>query len=731
MRLVPSGRGSFRAAAASITATLALVAASLATTPAGASTPSPGTYTNPVSKTFADTFADPSIIRGRDGWWYAYGTSDPLRSGEAAHVLPTARSQDMVTWSFVGDAFTAANRPTWAAADSSFWAPDIRYFAGSYHLYFVATQTTVTNEPNDNAIGVATAPTPAGPWSDSGAPVVGPRHGPGGVGDFKWTFDPAEFTAPDGSRYLYYGSYYGGIWVTRMSADGLHAVGTPTMAAIDNKYEGAYVVRHGSYYYLMASSGDCCAGPTTGYSVFTGRSTSPLGPFIDANGVSMTASRTGGSIVITPNGNNWVGTGHNAVATDAAGQDWLVYHAIDHNNPYLNEPFGINRRPMLIDRLDWIGGWPVVRAGQYASQGPQPAPATSTPPRQAVFGDLRVRAAVRTDPARNAPVTGTYITFGGTGTRADVFIHQGTSSLVMVVRRGTSVISAAATPLPAAFAPSDWHDLAVEARGSQLTATVSDDGLHDPLAMTSVALPAGLTGGRHVGALTGSWAGPVADLTAAPLYQPVTKRVSVPSVGPVDPAYSDDFNATTLSPDWSWVRTPDGQETGGSFVWPTQNADLFKDNNSASVLLRNAPPGDYTVETKLAIDLGVDTVRNFQQAGLIAYVNDDNYLRFDHVAIWNTRQTEFGKEMPYAGQIAYGSMTVGPPADVTWLRLTKRTSALTGEQTFRASISRDGRHWTWGGSWTLPADAVVRIGLVSHGGTGATALFDYFRVHRP
>jgi arabinan endo-1,5-alpha-L-arabinosidase len=65
-----------------------------------------------------------------------------------------------------------------------------------------------------------------------------------------------------------------------------------------------------------------------------------------------------------------------AVATDLAGQDWFVYHAIDRGQPYLDEPFGINRRPMLIDPLDWIGGWPTVRAGAWASDRPQVAPVT-------------------------------------------------------------------------------------------------------------------------------------------------------------------------------------------------------------------------------------------------------------------------------------------------------------------------------------------------------------------
>jgi hypothetical protein len=136
-------------------------------------------YVNPVSRDVADTFADPSVIRAKDGWWYAYGTTDPLREGEGTrHIIPTARSADLVNWTYVGDAFTETTKPSWATPDAALWAPDIRYLDGTYYLYYVATQTTVTAGPNDNAIGVATAPTPTGPWTDSGDPVVDPAPGP-------------------------------------------------------------------------------------------------------------------------------------------------------------------------------------------------------------------------------------------------------------------------------------------------------------------------------------------------------------------------------------------------------------------------------------------------------------------------------------------------------------------------------------------------------------------------
>jgi len=131
-------------------------------------------------------------------------------------------------------------------------------------------------------------------------------------------------------------------------------------------------------------------------------------------------------------------------------------------------------------------------------------------------------------------------------------------------------------------------------------------------------------------------------------------------------------------------------------------------SNNAGVLLRDAPAGDYLVETKISLDLGVDTVRNFEQAGLIAYQGDDSFVRVGDVAIWNTRQVEFGKEMPYAGSTSYGGTLLGPPGPTTWLRLAHTVDPVSGEHRFRAASSPDGRHWTWGGTWTLPAGPAPR-----------------------
>ena len=90
-----------------------------------------------------------------------------------------------------------------------------------------------------------------------------------------------------------------------------------------------------------------------------------------------------GGFVLSPNGNGFTGTGHNAIQTDLAGQDWLVSHAIstaDPDFPPVDTRAGrlnLSKRPLMIDRLDWIDGWPVVRAGAGASSGEEVAPVTS------------------------------------------------------------------------------------------------------------------------------------------------------------------------------------------------------------------------------------------------------------------------------------------------------------------------------------------------------------------
>jgi len=154
----------------------------LARYPGGAPTagapPGPQAYTNPLRATAptgtVGSCPDPTIIRGQDALWYMYCTSDPLNDADKAgggfHYLAILRSPDLVTWAYLGDVFAAL--PRWVAPGTPLWAPDIQYFGGRYYLYYAAPYTALPG--GGSAIGVATAPSPAGPWADSGGPVVAP-----------------------------------------------------------------------------------------------------------------------------------------------------------------------------------------------------------------------------------------------------------------------------------------------------------------------------------------------------------------------------------------------------------------------------------------------------------------------------------------------------------------------------------------------------------------------------
>ncbi|WP_112245131.1 family 43 glycosylhydrolase [Kribbella monticola] len=705
------------AAGLALISTLALLSAPAA----GARSTGEG-YSNPVTAGFSADFPDPSMIKGRDGWWYAYSTGGPYaKDGSDGDSYKIARSRDLTHWEKVGPVFDGTNRPTWADPSSGFWAPDIRYLGGRYVLYFTVHNTTTTPDNWDYAIGAATAPTPAGPWTDSGAPVVAPR--PAADGGFQWTIDPAEFTDTDGTRYLYWGSYNGGIHAVRLTPDGLKTVGPVTDVARD-RFEGPYVVKQGGYYYLFGSSSNCCAGPATGYAVFAGRSKSPLGPFVDRQGASLLASRTGGTPVVASNGNKWVGTGHSSIVTDLAGQQWFAYHAVDRTDPFVTGSNGWLLRPMLLDRLDWIDGWPTVNAGTGPSETSRTAPVTA-PLVGPLPADVRVEADLRGS-------GGVYARRGADGSLVRAVVNA--RRLVVETVRHGRVIGRREAAL--AY---DAGNVALEVRGNQVTVEASEDRLGDPLAVVSLGLPAGMSRGS-AGAL-----GAVDNFSAAALYQPVRRAAPTPYVGKVDSRYSDDFSDGWGS-GWTWRNvSPDAVVAGGALTWPTETNDLSSDATAAkaSLLLRDQPEGRFVVETKLSLDVGSDTVRNYQQAGLLVYVDDQDWMRLDHVAGGTGRFVEFAKRMRFTPPaappiVSFGGAMIGPPAATTWLRLAHDLVPGTGEHRYRAASSTDGKHWVWGAAWTLPAGTTPRIGLVSQGSTAqaeaaygkASATFDYFRVTR-
>ena len=699
----------------------------------------PGTYTNAVSQSFADTYADPAVIDAQDGWTYAYATADPLRAGDPPGIGHIARTRDWIEWEYLGPIFTESNRPSWATSSAGLWAPDVRYIDGQYVMYFTVTDTTLNTDDWDPAIGVATADSPAGPWTPTEEPLIAPSQGDDGR--FLNTIDPAGFTDTEGRNYLYWGNYFGGMHVIELDHTGLQTVGESNLVGAWDRYEAAYVTHRDGWYYLTGSSANCCAGPSTGYSVFVGRSRSPRGPFLDKEGLDMTASVTGGSVLLTQNGNRWIGAGHHAMMTDASGKDWIVYHAIDRDEPWLTEPYGINRRPMLIDPVDWIDGWPEVRAGRGPSEGPQTAPVTASlldATSWAPADGFRNMAA-GSDPAGgdvgvvkgNARST-TDLPAGDVRVSVDVLL--GEDAVTLDLGHG---LTATLDPTSETFrvkargdhgetalrATDGWRRVTVTVRGDEVVAEVSEGGQSN--ASSHVSLTAKNLK-REARPLSIKGAGLVDNVKVAkPAVEPTELA---PQPEPTAELWREDFTCG-VSDRWQWVREDEAVEVrDGSMHWPLRAVDLAEANNSAPLLLTEAGEGDWIIETEFTLDLGEDDVRNHQQAGLIAYNDDDDFARLSAVAIWGTRTVEFGREHRVAeddDRTIFGGAIVGPTAPTMRMRLAHHMNDA-GEHLYRSAISRDGGDtWIWGATWVLDEGTSPLVGLHAGGGAQPEAAAEF------
>lgn len=327
----------------------------------------PGRYRNPVLD--AD-FPDPTIIRAADGWYYAYGTQTKLFGGRIVN-LQVARSRDLVRWDYLGEGLP--EKPAWARTTQEIWAPHVTEHRGRYYLYYSA-------EPDHGpglCLAVAVAEAPAGPFVDVGRPLL--QTGRAGFADI----DPMAFDDPATGRcWLYWGSGFGPLRVRELAEDRVRfrPDSEPTEvlpARPDDPHhyhrliEGSWVIFRQGWYYLFYSGNNCC-GPDAHYGVLVARARTATGPF------ETLAAATGGPGAILEASPDWRAPGHCCVVTDAAGQDWLAYHAIDPAQPSFNAidaDQGYSRRVLLLDRLEYSADdWPRLVTGGVASRWPMPAP---------------------------------------------------------------------------------------------------------------------------------------------------------------------------------------------------------------------------------------------------------------------------------------------------------------------------------------------------------------------
>lgn len=720
----------------------------------------PATVTNPV---VGSDSPDPGVVRGKDGLYWSVTTGSNGLTGTSKQWIALRSSPDLVTWTHRGYVFSNANKPAWAPSTADFWAPDIQYVNGKYVIYF----TVAGGGAGTPAIGVATASSPTGGWTASGSALIPARSWlmPGLSSSVAQAIiDPFFYTGPDGARYLYYGSTPGGLWVQGLNSDGLSTTGTPTKLT-PSRFEGAWVHYRNGYYYLFASTGSCCSGSADGYSVFVGRSTSPTGPFVDRDGRQLSSANTGGSLVVAREG-KWVAGGHNAIATDAAGRDWMLYHAFDAGN--------ISKgRQMLIDRIDWNSDWPLVNNGRGPSETAVDAPVTSpaitdhfNDPaktsslwtlRSGTFAvqatdsgsdagahlratsassrtctplsvtDARIEADVRSTTTTGNPALFLGYQNASNNVRAEWNVSAATLSIIRV---SGGVSTPSSTPVPAYVAAGKWRTMTAELKSGQLEVTLGDSGASAAFARVTAPWAAGASPEACLAGSTGAHFDNVTIAQTAADSGPNLQRA--PDTGAVESAFSDEFSSAIGTP-WTWARTPSTSVSvsGGKLSWTTDTGSINDATPAGAVLSRPAPSGPWIAETKVTFPLG-SAYKAGQRAGLILYTNDTNYLSFASTAVFDTKIAEaYQKPTTTAGAVGASNLTA--PGDTVYLRI-ERSFDASGAQRYRPGTSGDGVTWRWGGVFTMPAGSTPRVGLISQGGqagiAATTAQFDYLRVSR-
>ncbi len=317
---------------------LGLVFLSLVPAPSGLG----ATFTNPV---VARDCPDPGVVRADDAFYMAC-------TGGALSIL---RSDDLVRWTETGAAILPSGRAPWSANGARNWAPEIHRVAGRFVAYF-----TAANAADVLAIGAATSASPTGPWIAADAPLV-EEPAPGVI-------DPTFFRDDDGRQYLFWkrdGNALGQrsvILARELAQDGLSFLaGSSPREVLANdaaSWEGGvveapWVVRRDGRYYLFYSANHYDERYRTGVA----RATSPFGPY-ERRGAPLLASNA-----------RFVGPGHGSVV-EARGATWFVYHAWASDGAQRLFERG---RQVLVDRVDWIDGWPVIGDGTPTFDD-QPAP---------------------------------------------------------------------------------------------------------------------------------------------------------------------------------------------------------------------------------------------------------------------------------------------------------------------------------------------------------------------
>ena len=206
-----------------------------------------------------------------------------------------------------------------------------------------------------------------------------------------------------------------------------------------------------------------------------------------------------------------------------------------------------------------------------------------------------------------------------------------------------------------------------------------------------------------------------------------------PQCGP-GTGFLEDFNGTALGAGWEVVRGDSALTVGGGLLTiPTQAGDLYQTTNTAkNIVLRPAPTGPFTITAKV----NHKGLVQYQQAGIIVYGDDNNYVKLDRTAsnaatAANVEFFEFIQEQNATARNATQDRTANLAATFPqdfYVRISYDGTNLTG------SYSTDGTTFTAAGRASTPLPANAKIGVHAFSNAAATqvlATFDWFKVEGP
>jgi arabinan endo-1,5-alpha-L-arabinosidase len=313
---------------------------------------------------------DPSIKKFGD-YYYCYSTDVgfgiAVRSG-----IQIRRSKDLVQWEFVGWVFSSlpAQGSQYITAKggspfNSLWAPYVLKAGNEYRLYYSLSSAVARL----SVIGMATASSPEGPWTEKGLVVTSANDNTRQTN----AIDPTVITTAAGAQWMYYGSAWDGIYILKLdpvtglaSSPGDKGIRIANRGYTAGKYngniEGAEVIYNPTLNkYFLFISYDWLQ---TKYNVRVGRADNPQGPFYDYNGVDINTDADHGPMIVAPyqfiGHGGWQGTAHCGVFDDGNGQYYMAHNARPSVNSYFMD--------LHIRKMSWTtDGWPVVSPERYAN----------------------------------------------------------------------------------------------------------------------------------------------------------------------------------------------------------------------------------------------------------------------------------------------------------------------------------------------------------------------------